>query len=645
MPRAITVNLTDEGVEKNISSILKDMGSIRNETVQNEKISDEQKDEYLHLTHRLASCIKGLATPQIIEGMDKLGKYADKNKELISYDPLQREYWKGKNPDFVGTLDDLTARLFGDDFNSTDQGHHIVQTIKYFGSIGEEEKKQIALLDAIVPFSSPNLKNDNLLKRAMSSIFGYSFKIDKADGLTARIEGSEEFLPEMLNEAKRRGFRKAQMDMHASDFKSRKGDFPDAAIIDGKGQRGSGELLRHFIARTIQCTKPISYYLIGNMPLGMQKTIADYTRIDNDPRGNNFDMDKRYGKKDEGTPLSTAQGYSTSMNILAGVGLGITALASKSIPNAYAIPAFAYALIEGFSRICSYNDHDENMHLGSILSLPFLPLWPVFRRLNEDRKMKGDLCTVEFNLCGKGEKGSSTIEDAVVREIRGENYKGKLENLVGKKVRIYPADGKYYACGGGTESVPAGSEGIIDSTDYGETLHVKLSNAKGWNVKLREIIYEEPPKAVPQRKRNATDEDSEPAKEESAENYFNYFSEIAESKLPEETKFGKLLNSSLTRKYCELENGLIDRENQAITYSKMQEIGDYKKQTFLVFHPDRRFVLSRIAKDELKDNLVSLTQKIETEEDARNLVNGLHKNSAYVHLSYIKDGQKVADIK
>ena len=90
----------------------------------------------------------------------------------------------------------MTIKLVGDNFSSAEQGHHLLQTIKFFGAIGEEPKRQFEILDSINPFSGPFLRNDSKLKRFLSALFGYSFNIEKtsekANNLTAKVNGNQD---------------------------------------------------------------------------------------------------------------------------------------------------------------------------------------------------------------------------------------------------------------------------------------------------------------------------------------------------------------------------------------------------------------------------------------------------------------------
>ena len=85
----------------------------------------------------------------------------------------------------------------------------------------------------------------------------------------------------------------------------------------------------------------------------------------------------------------------------------------------------------------------------------------------------------------------------------GEINPSQLEFYIGKRVKIYPKgdrNGESYDCGGCTDSVPAGSEGIVGHISNSDKTKLivrfenkvgdkksKLDGKYGWAVKLREV--------------------------------------------------------------------------------------------------------------------------------------------------------------
>ena len=67
IPSRLTVELNEQDVQQDLHKIISAMGLIRNEQLTKNGICDENKNEYLHLTYRLASAIGGLADIPLLE--------------------------------------------------------------------------------------------------------------------------------------------------------------------------------------------------------------------------------------------------------------------------------------------------------------------------------------------------------------------------------------------------------------------------------------------------------------------------------------------------------------------------------------------------------------------------------------------------
>ena len=70
VPKHVTLELEEADVQSDIIKVTDAMSRIRAEALHNEKLTDAQKDEYLHLTYRLASGIEGTADSKTVKKLE-----------------------------------------------------------------------------------------------------------------------------------------------------------------------------------------------------------------------------------------------------------------------------------------------------------------------------------------------------------------------------------------------------------------------------------------------------------------------------------------------------------------------------------------------------------------------------------------------
>ncbi len=274
VPKTVVLELEDKDVEGDISKILKSMSEIRAETVTERKLSDAQRDEYLHLAYRLASGIEGLSDNGMFSKMQRITKILEKNNVLLSYDPMQNGFWKKREKEFVQTLDDLLFSIVKDDFETIETKHHVLQAVKYLAVKDSSFEERESIYNTILPFNKAILPKDRFLERFKGSFFGKEYRVEKTDDLTLRVFGRCKDLDSLLEDVHGLGYKKMIVDINSRDddrIKKERGF--TVTKIDGDI---SNAKLRKIVSNTIKYTIPISYPIIGTLPMFLQKRLEDY---------------------------------------------------------------------------------------------------------------------------------------------------------------------------------------------------------------------------------------------------------------------------------------------------------------------------------------------------------------------------------
>src|SRR3989338_11521055 len=96
----MTIELEEKDVRNDLPDVVNAMSKIRAETIKDRKLTDEQKDEYLHMSYRLASGIQAVADEPMTKRMQVVADRLNKNPTLLRYDPMQDGYWRKQERSF-----------------------------------------------------------------------------------------------------------------------------------------------------------------------------------------------------------------------------------------------------------------------------------------------------------------------------------------------------------------------------------------------------------------------------------------------------------------------------------------------------------------------------------------------------------------
>src|SRR3989338_4886656 len=221
-PSTMNVELEDKDVRKDLSEIVNAMSKMRAETIKDRKLRDEQKDEYLHMSYRLASGIKAVAEEPMIKKMQIVAERLNKNPDILKYEPMQDGFWRKKEGRFTDALDDLLFSIVSDDFHSVDAKHDVLQAVKYLGVEDASKKEREEVYDTILPFHGPVLlgTRESLVKKIFGRLFGNQYKISNLDELALHIDATGNgFTDEFIQMARDRGYTTLRVDISEKDFK------------------------------------------------------------------------------------------------------------------------------------------------------------------------------------------------------------------------------------------------------------------------------------------------------------------------------------------------------------------------------------------------------------------------------------------
>ncbi len=407
VPRAIVLELADDDVRQDLASIVNSMEAIRREEIVDRITSEERKNEYLHLTARLASTVEALADDKLLEKMNSVVKQFDVNPALFAYDYLQESFWRKNDPAFSKLLDQVLIGLKGDSFSGLREKQHILNALKYLGARDEDLERRIEIYNTIIPFSSIN--HEETKKLAEIALNKHAIVKIKENGNleVKKVSNMDDF----LNIARFFGFTgiNGLITNDQMNQLSRDGIYMDKVEkIDMKKIKDN----MRFVANTVKYTKFISYPIIGLLPGYFQKRI--------ERRFNETGINNAFNSKRATISSGAVEGCF-------GTGLFVYSIITRSV--SFLIPGLVL-LVDGFGRADISRSYDDG--LGSLfLKIPLLPFEEYmkhYRDKKKDVKQDGQLSLVEFKIPRnemKGEYGGTS-------DLH--NYHSELEELAQKQL-------------------------------------------------------------------------------------------------------------------------------------------------------------------------------------------------------------------
>ncbi len=264
----LTIELKEQDLRNDLDAVMKAMSAIRKENLRKEKITPETKDEYLHLTYRLASLIERLSDKAMLSNMKTVADHVNKNPALLSYDYSQEEFWQEVEPEFSTSLDSIAIALRGDSFSDIREKHHVLNAIKFLGSADGTPEEKFETYEKILPFmdNSAIKDKDKVLKKQLGSIKGITIKDDT---ITAK---NTKNLEALLKQAGYMGFKGVRVPMKMDEY--------EKLGLTGRLIEKCAEPNKFNYQKlwrgVVKYTKPLSYAVIGSLPYKQRMRVADY---------------------------------------------------------------------------------------------------------------------------------------------------------------------------------------------------------------------------------------------------------------------------------------------------------------------------------------------------------------------------------
>ncbi len=273
-PKTLNIELSEEELHNDLNSIIFAMDGIRNEQINNNKVSEESKNEYLHLTYRLASIVRSFASdeknyPGLVDKMQTAVNELNNTPALVCYDVFQDEFWEKTSPKFTEALDGALIQLRGDMFSGLHEKHHLLNAIKYIAVEEEPLEAKVQIYNTILPFNDVSK-----IPYAEKTIKKLGKKI-KIDGLKITAEQCDD-LDKLVKMAGYLGFHevKAVVDIDEAQHFESKGHLSE--LYKKKEEGLKPKRFNKLWRRLINFTAPISYPMIGIIPYKYHKKLEDY---------------------------------------------------------------------------------------------------------------------------------------------------------------------------------------------------------------------------------------------------------------------------------------------------------------------------------------------------------------------------------
>lgn len=272
------VNKTELDPQQTLVNLINEMSKIRLKGINSRKVDDKVKDRYLVLTRSLAAEIQGVGYEPLANRVKSISKTIRKDEDLLNYDPVQDGYWRRKEKDFVRNLDELLIGLVGDELYTLDDTHHVLQAIKYLTVAGGSIKEKEQVYDTILPFNKalPVKKASSLSEKLFAPIFGEKCKAENLDDFTLRVDGILDYMDAVLEEAKNLGYMGVVIQIHEKEFDKFKAKYAGAIVPPNQqfGRKSEKEnRFSKFVGGLIKYTGPISYPIIGGLPVKIRERI------------------------------------------------------------------------------------------------------------------------------------------------------------------------------------------------------------------------------------------------------------------------------------------------------------------------------------------------------------------------------------
>lgn len=277
-PAFLSVVLEEDDVRADLVSIVESMRAIRQEEVKDGEVSDQAKDEYLHLSYRLASTLEGLMNDTTIPKMQKMVDIIKKDPFLRTYDALQDSFWAAAEPEFSTTLDETVISFMEDDFAGLQDKHHFFNALKYIASQDDPLAERIEMYNTILPEHPP--KNvQQASPKSWDHLKKFCKVVKPGEGWWLEAKKVTD-LDGLLSHAAYLGLNRVYVRMSETAYSSIQSKYKKAIVVDALPSSGSSrsrsEKRARYARLGIALTNPISQQIISGLPTSMVKRLNTY---------------------------------------------------------------------------------------------------------------------------------------------------------------------------------------------------------------------------------------------------------------------------------------------------------------------------------------------------------------------------------
>jgi hypothetical protein len=332
--------------------IVKDMDDLRAKNLTDAK----SLDQYLNLTNELAGLVR--ANTSAVERTKRIGAAIQKDRALITYDARQDTYWRRRDPALITELDLLTISMMQENLQSMDSKHHFFQTAKYLTALPQQKEM---IFDSIVPVHKAVTRTrQDISSRIGDSLLGSNYEVVSDDRVQLSVRGDARFVPELIAEARDRGYASLSVIVDAAQRERIK-------ALGGREDDQLSTPLPRWMTRLYGKSRLLGNIVMGGMPYEIQY------RMENATTG------RKHYRMDRGHGISVATGF----------GLGVAGTVALSIDLASANYLWLMAPVAVNSIIRMLSVSEGSYAYSSIFTKPFMI--PLERRLKRgERKFRFD---------------------------------------------------------------------------------------------------------------------------------------------------------------------------------------------------------------------------------------------------------------
>lgn len=201
LPKALSIELSNEDLASDRKSILQAMRKIRRESIKLNACEDNKREEYLHLASRLASII-GTEDESFLQ----IAREVLSNSDRIRDFDLLKRGTKQEDLYFDEKLQRASIALLGKEYSAREDTYHVLQALKYLDSCADDRDEHKNICLSVRPFQMPTEQHFSKTKIFLASIFGRKYPVNGKQGLEIHLGTIFPEPQELLDSLKEQGY-------------------------------------------------------------------------------------------------------------------------------------------------------------------------------------------------------------------------------------------------------------------------------------------------------------------------------------------------------------------------------------------------------------------------------------------------------